>query len=139
MSKKVLLSECSPDRRDVRVFSRTAHCEDLYSCGRLRHASPGKEKKCGENKRGFAGVNQMCDERIVTGKDSHLFFKTQFKSVETGRAVFFRLLHLVVEFFFCCLAVVVVDLLGFVEHVFLTLPFLCQLLEDLLLLPLQWR
>lgn len=67
----------------------------------------------------------------------HLLSQTLFESVETRRAFFFRLLHLVVEFLFRCLAVVVVDLLGLVEHVLLTLPFLCQLLEDLFLLPLH--
>lgn len=60
-----------------------------------------------------------------------------FESVKTGCAVFLRLLHLVVEFLFRCLAVVIVDLLGLVEHVLLTLPFLGQLQENLLLLPLQ--
>ncbi len=48
-----------------------------------------------------------------------------------GRAIFLDQLRFVVEFLFGHLAVVVVDLLGLGEHLFLTLPFLCQLLLTL--------
>lgn len=65
-----------------------------------------------------------------------LLSQTLLESTETGHAIFLVQLHFVVEFLLGHLAVVVVDLLGLVEHLLLTLPFLRQLLQHLLLLRL---
>lgn len=76
-------------------------------------------------------------DSLITARHTHLLSQTLFESIKTGHAIFLNQLHFVVEFLLGHLAVIVVDLLGLGEHLLLTLPFLRQLLQHLLLLRLQ--
>ncbi len=76
-------------------------------------------------------------DSIKTTRQTHLLSQMLLESIKMGHAIFLNQLHFVVEFLLGHLAVVVVDILGLGEHLLLTLPFLRQLLQHLLLLRLQ--